>query len=400
MTDTPDNPSDPWQSLASELGVRPGEEAAPSQPSPRPPAAQPPRVPPRSSAPPPAKKPRADWQALAGALGIEVPPEPEAPPARKDPVAELLGFPPPVPRSASDAEAERRARAEAKAKHEEDDDFGDWDAPRADRASQQIEDGPDRRRDEEADRGEFEQQREMPPTRDRDADRGGDDRNRGRRRHRGGRGRGRGRPEGRDAGPSSSSGSRGGYRADQPRAEGPPRRYEDRPAQGSSEARGPVDEYDFEVIGERDDADHGGDQDSIDQHGVDQPSGDDSHRREQPRQRDEQGRGGEQRNKRRRRGRRGRGNRDRADQTRMPRSESSGGIVDPPIPGDMAEVDDLEVVFEPLPDELSLHANVEGMPHSEADDDMDMGLPDRPGDRAAHGSNRSHNDHDSDDESR
>jgi hypothetical protein len=82
----------------------------------------------------------------------------------------------------------------------------------------------------------------------------------------------------------------------------------------------------------------------------------------------------------------------------MPRSESSGGIVDPPIPGDMTEVDDLEVVFEPLPDELSLHADVEGMTHGEAADDLEMDLPDRPGDRAAHGSHRSHNDHDSDDE--
>src|ERR1700683_4582646 len=91
-----DDQSDSWRSLADQLGVQPGE-----QPSALPPSSAPSPPPAKyhsqsSSVVKPASPPKkADWNALAGELGLEGPQEPNSASAPHDPVAELLGFPPP-----------------------------------------------------------------------------------------------------------------------------------------------------------------------------------------------------------------------------------------------------------------------------------------------------------------
>lgn len=331
-----DNPSDPWQSLASELGVQPGTENAPaSKPPALPPVeSHPPRVPPRSaSPPPPAKKPSADWQALAGALGIEIPAEPTAPPARKDPVAELLGFPPPLPNSISRDEDQRRSRAESKSDYY-DDDMGDWDSPRSDRDAA-ADDLTGRKDDENRANG----QRSGAPQRHREDSAGGDDRNRGRRRgRRGGRGRSSGEGRGGEGRSSEgrSTGGRSEGRSDARRENRPgdQRRFAERDAGEEMPRREEVE---------------GDDLRPVEAEGEVQPRGG----------RDEL-QADELRRKRRRRGRRGRGSRDRTDRPKPP--SDTAGSPSSYTPSGMREDDvDLGIDFEPLPDEFSSHDDASGV---------------------------------------
>jgi hypothetical protein len=91
-----DDQSDSWRSLADQLGVQPGEQ--PSAPSPSSASSPPPakyHSQPASASKPASPPKKADWNALAGELGLEVSPEPKSDSAPHDPVAELLGFPPP-----------------------------------------------------------------------------------------------------------------------------------------------------------------------------------------------------------------------------------------------------------------------------------------------------------------
>lgn len=118
-----DQPSDPWKSLAAELGVD-ASEPAPPPPS----STTPPRSSSGASPPPLPKKSSSDWLALAGELGIDVPPEAGAPPPRRDPVAELLGFPPPAPDAPFGHQEKRKIHDEQE--HDEELRHDDHDQPR------------------------------------------------------------------------------------------------------------------------------------------------------------------------------------------------------------------------------------------------------------------------------
>ncbi len=103
-----DDNSDSWRFLADELGVDPDKQPAPPlAPIANQPAAKHPSPP--SSAPP--KKSKADWNALAGELGLEVPPQSESE-SKHDHVAELLGFPPPGSLSSQHDEPQNRDQGE------------------------------------------------------------------------------------------------------------------------------------------------------------------------------------------------------------------------------------------------------------------------------------------------
>jgi hypothetical protein len=88
---------DPWKSLADELGLEPGEASPPPQPpktsAPPPPTSIRAAHPEHPSSPP--KKTAADWNALAGNLGLE--PASDFETGSRDPVAELFGFSPSMP---------------------------------------------------------------------------------------------------------------------------------------------------------------------------------------------------------------------------------------------------------------------------------------------------------------
>ena len=88
---------DPWKSLADELGLEPGEASPPPQPPKT--SAPPPPTSIRAAQPdhpsPPPKKTAADWNALAGNLGLE--PASDFETGSRDPVAELFGFSPSMP---------------------------------------------------------------------------------------------------------------------------------------------------------------------------------------------------------------------------------------------------------------------------------------------------------------
>src|SRR5262245_11457545 len=127
-----ENPPDPWTSLADELGVQAQREAPPAAPPDQEPSSRASDRPAHSPASQPAappKKPPADWQALAGALGIEMPPEATAPVARKDPVAELFGFPPSTARTREEIDEENRQRLERRAEYRDDvDELAEWES--------------------------------------------------------------------------------------------------------------------------------------------------------------------------------------------------------------------------------------------------------------------------------
>jgi hypothetical protein len=292
-----DQPGDPWKSLADELGLEPGEVSPTSQPrqTPTPPPAAPTTHFSRSqssdSAPPP-KKPAADWNALAGSLGIEVPSEFGSPP--RDPVAELLGFPASAPRPPEERDALRASRDEV------DDEFGEY---REHYAAD---------RDEET---EPHSEGSSRPAEDRtDRPRSADDRSdRPRpRRRRGGRGRGRDRRD-----------DRGG--SDRPRQPASSdRRDDDRPR---------IDEavdHDLEPEVRGDESDE-----SLDQ------------------RRDRDAGGDERSSKRRRRGRRGRGRSRERTENRGP-APANGSAEMPSPPSDASLMDEpMEIEFVPLDDDDS-----------------------------------------------
>lgn len=184
--------SDPWESLADELGVEAPKGTSPLPAAP-PPSSSPLRAADRPShSPPPAKKPPADWHALAGALGLEIPPESEPPVQRKDPVAELFGFPSPPPRTRAQEEEERHQRSEQRAVYQDEEDERAVREAASDRdESEERYERPPRERSDEADFEAGDRFESRGPT--------GDEgyRERGpRRRRRGGRGRGRGNDRG------------------------------------------------------------------------------------------------------------------------------------------------------------------------------------------------------------
>jgi hypothetical protein len=268
-----DDPNDPWQSLADDLGLKPGEAQAPPPPKPNPPTSHRPATP---SSPPPAAKPSADWSALAGELGLELPPEPAAPISRRDPVAELLGFPPPGARPL-EPEEERRPKYR-------DYDFDEEDRFDDDRRSETDSAEPeDRGRYQEPPEGISDMDRGEEPTRASE-ERLGERPYRPSRRRRGRRGRGRGR--------DSQSGQRHPAERDERRDELPDDDSYSRPTHD--------DDASFE--------------DSVEPRAED--VGD------QPRR--TPGRDEGDRPRRRRRGRRGRGSRD-----REPRSEESNNRSPP-----------------------------------------------------------------------
>jgi hypothetical protein len=105
-----DDQSDSWRFLADELGVDPDKQiTSPSVPSTNQPAAKHQSPPSSGSAPP--KKSKADWNALAGELGLEVPQQSDSDSAH-DHVAELLGFPPPGSFSSQHDEPQSRDQGE------------------------------------------------------------------------------------------------------------------------------------------------------------------------------------------------------------------------------------------------------------------------------------------------
>jgi hypothetical protein len=98
---------DPWQSLASDLGVDPAAMPPPAQSTP------PPLPPQRAQSSAPPKKSQPGWSSLAAECGIEFTEETSASPTQRPPssgghdfVAELLGFPPPQARPAENEQRE------------------------------------------------------------------------------------------------------------------------------------------------------------------------------------------------------------------------------------------------------------------------------------------------------
>jgi len=137
---------------------------------------------------PPAKKPPADWHALAGALGIEIPPESEPLAPRKDPVAELFGFPSQPQRTREQEEEERRQRREERAAYQDEED--ERVAREDDRGRGETEQRYERPVGERSDETGSFQARDRYESRGPQGDEGSRERGQ-RRRRRGGRGRGR-----------------------------------------------------------------------------------------------------------------------------------------------------------------------------------------------------------------
>ncbi|HEY2883374.1 MAG TPA: hypothetical protein VGJ15_13090, partial [Pirellulales bacterium] len=122
-----DHADDPWKLLANDLGVQPAKE--PARPAPTPTPATPHTTSFRAPPPPaPAehKKPEADWNALAGELGLALPPAGESRPAKPDPVAEVLGIPRPSVRQDFEPTADKPKYRDADPEVDEFDEFDSY----------------------------------------------------------------------------------------------------------------------------------------------------------------------------------------------------------------------------------------------------------------------------------
>jgi hypothetical protein len=233
-----DNPNDPWSSLADELGVQPGHEPPPPAPQSSTPPPQ--RSQPPSHHAPPPKKAQADWNALAGELGIELPPD-SGPKSGNDPVAELLGFPPPSDLPPKPDRAENRSADEDyRGRYDEQDD----DRPARNRWQDEGGGAEGRASFDDTKPVYFDESTEGSSSRERPQ--GEDERSyrpsRGRR-GRGGRGRGGNRDGNREGGNRGrASGDRGGNRGRADRGSSDNRQGSNNRSGGQSRERPPYDD--------------------------------------------------------------------------------------------------------------------------------------------------------------